>query len=85
MFASYNLMRMQSARVAEVDETIEGILSQYHAHIILETWYQNIWDSTAFGKVVQLSDAAFGYLRDPDPYADMPLSGGRPKRLWNVL
>ena len=85
VFASYNLMRLQSARVAEVDETIEGILTQYHAQIILETWYQNIWDSTAFGKVVQLSDAAFGYLRDPDPYADMPLSGGRPKRVWVVV
>ena len=85
VFASYNLMRMQSARVAEVDETIEGILTQYHAQIILETWYQNVWDSTAFSKVVQLSDAAFGYLRDPEPFADMPLSGGRPKRVWVVV
>ena len=85
VFASYNLMRMQSARVAEVDETIEGILTQYHAQIILETWYQSVWDSTAFSKVVQLSDVAFGYLRDPDPFADMPLAGGRPKRVWVVV
>ena len=85
VFAAYNLMRMQSARVAEVDETIEGILTQYHAQIILETWYQKVWESPAFEKVVQLSDIALGYLRDPDPFADMPLAGGRPKRVWIVV
>ena len=85
VFVCYHLMRMQSARVAEVDDTIEGILSQYHAQIILETWFQTVWPSEAFSKVVQLSDVAFGYLRDPDPYADVPLQGGRPKRVWIVV
>ena len=43
-FASYNLMRMQSARAAEVDDSIEGILAQCRSQVVLE------WNKKCLGE-----------------------------------
>ena len=73
IFTAFNLMRMQSAREAEVDESIEGILAECRSQIVLETWNNNFWESDLFRKIVQISDDGFGFLRDGE--SAMPLEG----------
>ncbi len=79
-------MRMQSPRVAEVDDVIEGILAQCRSQVVLEAWLAKVIFDPALNKLTQLSDEALGYLRDSEPL--MPLQGGRPmpvKKVWIVV
>ena len=78
IFAAYNLMRMQSAREAEVDESIEGILAQCRSQVVLETWNNKFWENDLFRKLTEISDDGLGYLRDGE--TDLPLERGRPKK-----
>ena len=83
IFAAYNLMRMQSAREAEVDESIEGILAQCRSQVVLETWNNKFWENDLFRKITEISDDGLGYLRDGE--TDLPLERGRPKKVWLIV
>ena len=83
IFAAYNLMRMQTAREAEVDETIEGILAQCRSQVVLETWNNKFWENNLFRKLTEISDDGLGYLRDGE--TDLPLERGRPKKVWLIV
>ena len=83
---AFHLMRMQTSRAAEIEDTIEGILAQCRSQVVLETWLPKVVFYQSLYKLTQLSDLALGYLRDVDPL--MPLVGGRPmekKKVWIVV
>ena len=74
---------MQSAREAEVDESIEGILAQCRSQVVLETWNNKFWGNDLFRKLTEISDDGLGYLRDGE--TDLPLERGRPKKVWLIV
>ena len=79
-------MRMQSARDAEVDDVIEGVLALCRSQVVLETWLNKVIFDSALYKLTQLSDEALDYLWDYEPL--LPLQGGRPmqtKKVWIVV
>ena len=83
---AYHLMRMQTARASDIDDSIEGILAQCRSQVVLETWLAKVPFDQSLYKLTQLFDVALGYLRDADPI--MPLVGGRPmdkKKVWIVV
>ena len=76
-------MRMQTARDAEVDDVIEGVLALCRSQVVLETWLNKVIFDLA---LTQLSDEALGCLWDYEPL--LPLQGGRPmqtKKVWIVV
>ena len=83
---AFHLMRIQTARASEIEDTIEGILAQCRSQVVLETWMPKVVFDPSLHKLTQLSDLALGHLRDVDPL--MPLAGGRPmekKKVWIVV